>query len=309
MSNDFDLTQFQDMSPVVPDVTPDAHDQTHDVSHSESSELHVPQFTGTLSDGSEIIVIGDVAAFAEYNHKQGDNDQNCKGDCGLVSTADVLNQFGIHVTENDVVHHAAERGECNVIATNPEDRGGSSVEQIAQIMGDYGIAAHVETKDDMNSLIAHLQQGHSVIIGVNAGYLWNDPQYLGDGSPNHALTVTGMACDPQTGQVTGFFVNDSGDGNASKFIPNAQMQQMWVTPGGYCVATDAAQPAHPDMAHTVPSPPAPVQPGHPQPGHPATPQQPASSHDNGNLSVALSSLVLVGVGMSNLSRASKIKKQ
>ena len=70
---------------------------------------------------------------------------------------------------------------------------------------------------------------------MNAGILWDDANSYEDGGSNHAITVTGVARDPLTSEITGFIVNDS---KGEKFVDAATVQQMWVDTGGQSVVTD-----------------------------------------------------------------------
>ena len=54
-----------------------------------------------------------------------------------------------------------------------------------------------------------------MIIGLNAGKLWNDRDYLDNGGVNHVVTVTGVAVDATTGNINGFYIADSGRGKVS----------------------------------------------------------------------------------------------
>lgn len=193
----------------------------------------------TLPDGREVVVFGSPDGYADFNHQQGDNDLGFKEDCGLCSSQDVLNQFGVDVTENDVVHHAVDNNECYVNPNDATNSGQTTADWQAHLLSDYGVPAHVENGGSIDDLAQNMKDGHAVIIEVNAGVLWNDANSYGDGGANHAITVTGVVTDPATNEVTGFYVNDSGDGHAAKYVDAATMQQMWVDCGGQSVVTDA----------------------------------------------------------------------
>jgi hypothetical protein len=203
--------------------------------------LHeVPAIHDTLPDGRETIVIGDVERCKEFNHLQGDNSLGFRGTCGLVSCEDVLRQFGVQVTEDDVVRHAAERGLCYV-TDDPDHCGGTTVSDQAQILRDYGVPAHPEQLGSLERLSECVESGRGVIAEVNAGYLWNDANYVGSGEFNHAICVTGVARDPHTGEIQGFFINDSGRGypeDSGRFVDADTMRMAWEEAQGMCVVTD-----------------------------------------------------------------------
>jgi uncharacterized protein YvpB len=215
------------------DLPPEIPPWLHDLG------IDVPAQLDALPDGEPSVVIGDVFGYADFNHQQGDNPYGIRQDCGLVSCQDVLNQFGIPVSETDVVTHAVENGECHF---NPDDiagSGGTTMADQARMLNDYGVPAHADSGQSLEQLAANVEQGHGVIIEANAGVLWDDPNYVEKGEANHAVTVTGVARDPLTGNVQGFYINDSGTGQSGEFVSAQTMTGAWQDTGGQCVVTDA----------------------------------------------------------------------
>jgi hypothetical protein len=226
----------------------------HDLYHAiatDMSELHhaadigelqqigeAPHHPDVLPDGTPTVIYGNPQGDAQFNHLQGDNSLGFQEDCGLVSDADILDQFGKNVTEDDVVQHAVQNGECYVNPFDPSQSGGTTAESQAQILKDYGVPAHVKEAGTLDSLAKDVQDGKGVIIEVNAGVLWNDPSAYQNGQANHAIVVTGVARDPHTGQIQGFYINDSGDGKSAQFVDAQTMEQAWVNAGGESVVTD-----------------------------------------------------------------------
>lgn len=203
-----------------------------------NTEGAAPRYTDTLPDGREVVISGDPSGDADLCHEQGDNDLGFSGDCGLCSSQDVLNQFGVGVSENDVVHHAVDNHLCDVDPSNPENSGGTSADWECKVLADYGVPAHVENNGQLEDLARNLENGSGVIAEVNAGVLWNDAGSFDDGSANHAITVTGVVRDEATGKIEGFYVNDSGDGHGAKFVDATTMQTAWMDAGGQSVVTD-----------------------------------------------------------------------
>jgi hypothetical protein len=75
-------------------------------------------------------------------------------------------------------------------------------------------------------------------VEVDAGVIWDNPSYSNWlGLPNHAITVTGVARDPMTGDVQGFYINDSGTGKAAQFVDVSTMREGWEQAGGTQVVT------------------------------------------------------------------------
>lgn len=204
----------------------------------------VPTYLDVLPEsGREVLVIGDVERCREFNHRQGDNPYGFQGTCGLVSCEDVLRQFGVEVSEADVVRHAAVSGLCEISSVAAEC-GGTTEWSQARILTDAGIPAHAEFGQSISDLTEWVSQGRGVIIEVNAGELWNNPQAYDGGRANHAICLTGAAIDPMNGELMGFYINDSGrayPGDSGRFIPVDLMQRMWCDAGGGAVITDAVR--------------------------------------------------------------------
>jgi hypothetical protein len=201
-----------------------------------------PAALSQLPDGRTSLVIGDVHGCAAFNHLQGDNPEHDCGDCGIVSCADVLNQFGIQLTEADVVEHAARCRELHVVTGHPDESGWTRPSEQVAILADYGVAAHSAGDHSAEQLADAVQSGHGVIAAVNAGVLWSDPRVLGHGQANHVVTITGVARDPYDGALQGFYINDSGNGKSAQFISVHLMTTAFVRTGGFCVITDVAHP-------------------------------------------------------------------
>ena len=202
----------------------------------------VPQKLAILPDGREALVIGDPEKLSEYNHLQGNNSLGFQQTCGLVACEDVLNQFGIEVTEDDVVKYAVANNLCYV-TRDPSLSGGTTTYSQVELLRGYDIPAHVESKDSLDYLASNIQEGKAVIAEVNAGVLWDDPNAYGNGAANHAVVVTGVARDPETQKILGFFINDSGVpplGDSGRFVDTETMKTAWSEPGGICVVTDVA---------------------------------------------------------------------
>ena len=205
----------------------------------------VPVQSGRLPDGRPTLIIGDVRGCAAFNHLQGDNPEHDRGDCGIVSCADVLNQFGVRLTEADAFLHASRCHELHVVPGRPDQSGWTLPAEQAAILTDYGVPAHAEEAQAAGRLALAVQHGHGVIAMVNAGVLWSDPRGLGHGQANHAITITGIARDRYDGALLGFYINDSGTGQSGQFVSAHLMTTAFEHEGGFCVVTDCAHAAGP----------------------------------------------------------------
>lgn len=197
--------------------------------------VDVPYHADVLPDGRDTVIIGDMETFKEYCHQQGDNPFGFRGTCGLCSCEGILRQFGIEVTEADVVAYAKDHQLCKTDGS-PEYKGGTDVLRMARILSDFGVPAHWDTRGSLEGLAASLQQGRGVIVGLNAGVFWDDARYINQG---HAVTPIAVARDPKTWDIQGFYVNDTGKGESGRFVDAAMMDKAWVQVGhGDWVVTD-----------------------------------------------------------------------
>ena len=211
----------------------------------EESDAHemplsgdIPSHKDVLPDGREVLVIGDVERCKEFNHRQGDNPYGYKGTCGLVSCEGILRRFGINVTESDVVKYAVEHNLC--FRGDKFGGGGTTEYQQAKILTDYGVPAHPERIGSLERLAQYVSEGRGIITEVNAGVIWNDPNAFEQGQANHAIVVTGVSRDMHTGQIQGFYINDSGKGsqNSGRFVDAKIMENAWLRTGSNAVVTD-----------------------------------------------------------------------
>jgi hypothetical protein len=198
----------------------------------------------TLHNGYVVVVSGNPEGHTQFNHLRGDNRLGYQAACGLVACMDLLNQAGINVDENAVVQIAARTGLCDTSSADPAHDGGTSPQDQVTILSVGGVSAHVEVGNTASTLARQVKDGQGVIIAVNAGVLWNDPSSYQAGQANHAVVVTGVARGLVSGEIDGFYINDSGDGQSGEFVAITTMQQAWQAVGGVVVVTDAALPTN-----------------------------------------------------------------
>lgn len=188
--------------------------ELNEVEQMESASLE-PQLA-EIPEVGEAIVVGDpLETGRDLNDSQGENLYGAKGDCGLVTISNMLAMAGFESSEDEVVGRAISLGLC--IYGPPAEQsewGGTNWMQRSFLLRSYGInTARFERTDPRGSLDAiaqYAEQGHGVNLSVNAGYAWDDPNYIGDGSCNHSVLVTGTARDPESGELLGLYVCDSG---------------------------------------------------------------------------------------------------
>lgn len=192
----------------------------------------------------EIMVFGDPFEVGQnLDDCQGDNEFDAKGNCGLLTITNMLRLGGFDVTESDVTKFALENGLCaDGIWMDPYSRGGTTVLNRQEILARYGIESRFtfDTYEagSLSEIAHYVEQGYGVNISVNAGYAWDSPSNIGDGSSNHSILVTGTAYDPDTGEFKGLYVCDSGltqQDSKAYFLSAERLQDCYMDAPGACM--------------------------------------------------------------------------
>lgn len=169
-----------------------------------------------LPEVGEAIVFGEPLETGRgMNDCQGDNLYGAEGDCGLVTISNMLTMAGIESSEDEVVGRAISLGLCTYgPPAEQSDWGATNWVERSLLLRSYGIEmTHFDRTDldgSLDAVARYAEGGHGVNLSINAGYAWDDPNYIGDGSSNHSVLVTGTARDPESGELLGLYVCDSG---------------------------------------------------------------------------------------------------
>ena len=214
----------------------------------QPAALEVP--SKVTFEGDHLVVeVGDVERARKVWHEQGDNSFRYQGTCGLASIAGTLRMLGMDVTEREVVDYAVTNGLCEV-TSDLETCGATGPAQLVQIFKHFGVPAHAEVIGSFEQVTSAIDRGQGVLIGLNAGELWMEElqgnvsagqivRAYGDGNANHAIEVVGYERDPQTNQVVGVFVNDTGTPAGAARLISAQSFAR-AAAHGVMVVTDLA---------------------------------------------------------------------
>lgn len=198
----------------------------------------------TEPEVGEVLVFGDPYEVGKnLDDCQGDNEFDAEGNCGLVTITNMLRLGGYEITENDVTKYALENGLCSAGRwMDSSSRGGTTVIERQEILAHYGIESRyisdTHGASSLNEVARYVEQGHGVNISVNAGYAWDSPLYIGDGSSNHSVLVTGTAYDPHNGELKGFYVCDSGltdRDSKAYYLSVERLQDCYVDAPGACM--------------------------------------------------------------------------
>ena len=138
------------------------------------------------------------------------------GTCGLVSCVNILRLAGLtEITEADIVDFAVKYGLCDV-SLDPGSNGGTNFLHRQCILRCFGVESELAPAS-IPAIAHYVASGRGVIVSVDAGELWEDPQYL---NGLHAIIVTSVKTDLD-GTILGFYICDSGrgeDADSSRYI-------------------------------------------------------------------------------------------
>ncbi|WP_299533923.1 calcium-binding protein [uncultured Herbaspirillum sp.] len=190
-------------------------------------------------NGKAVLVYGFPRNY-DLDYSQGDEVPGYKGTCGETSVANICIMSGLQETEADVVKRAIANGWCRTQGSSDASRGGCNQYDQVNLLKSFGLQADFSYGYDQARLASLLKDGRGVLIAVNAGKLWGDPDYIEGGALNHVVTVTGVACDASNGDVLGFYIADSGRGQASdanRYLSADELRKMADAYGANMVYT------------------------------------------------------------------------
>lgn len=158
--------------------------------------------------------------------------------CAIKSQQLILNEFGVEVTEDQLVEYSAEHGWYN--------GNGTSMSDVGKILADAGIPCTQSIDANIYDLADELSRGHKVIVAVDSGELWDNgildwlkDIFMGD-TPDHALIVAGIdMTDPNNPMVV---LTDPGTGQPAEPYPLDQFIDAWGDSQNFMVSTDIPTP-------------------------------------------------------------------
>lgn len=162
--------------------------------------------------------------------------------CAIQSQHLVLQQYGIDVTQEELIEVAKEHGWY-------AEGYGTPINMVGKLLEHYGVDVTGSQGNNIFNLSNELAQGHQVIVGVDADELIDPEGSIGVDETygehaNHALVVVGVdTTDPDNVQV---IVTDPGTGNRQMAYPADQFIDAWKDSNCFMVSTDTV-PTHPEL--------------------------------------------------------------
>jgi hypothetical protein len=163
-----------------------------------------------IVDGEATLVYG-YPKRNELDYMQGDAVTDYLGTCALTAIANLLTQADRPTSEASVVQVAINN---QLAITDPNrpayERGGSNYIGQQSLLDSYGIRNDLIAGYNEQGIANLIQSGRGVIVALNAGALWGDAAYTGNGGVNHVVTVTGAVYSENDDTLMGFYIADSG---------------------------------------------------------------------------------------------------
>ncbi len=164
--------------------------------------------------------------------------------CAIKSQQLIMQDFGIHFTEDQLRNEALMYGWYN---------GGTSPEDVGKLLELHGIPVSKYENANIFNLVNELAQGHKVIVGVDSGELWGDnifDKLFEDNEADHALIVSGVdTSDPNNVKV---IVTDPGTGNLLKEYSMEEFVDAWEDSNCFMMATNNPVPDIFDPFNSMP---------------------------------------------------------
>lgn len=160
--------------------------------------------------------------------------------CAIKSQQIILNEYGIPVTEDQLVQYSFEQG------WYAGDGSGTLFQDVGNLLEVANIPCSRLENANVFNLVNELAQGHKVIAAVDSGELWGNKfsawcnDFFNGDTPDHALIVSGIdTSDPQNAQV---IITDPGSGDFKKAYPLDQFMDAWSDANCYMVTTNISAP-------------------------------------------------------------------
>ncbi|MBR5825185.1 MAG: C39 family peptidase [Paludibacteraceae bacterium] len=154
--------------------------------------------------------------------------------CAIQSQRIILQQFGIDVSQEELIAIAKEHGWY-------AEGYGTPMNMVGKLLEYYNIDITASQGNNIFNLSNELAQGHQIIVGVDANELVHpEGSFVEDliygERANHALVVVGVdTTDPSNVQV---IVTDPGTGNRQMAYPAEQFIDAWKDSNCFMVSTN-----------------------------------------------------------------------
>ena len=148
--------------------------------------------------------------------------------CAVASQAEALHARGKNVPVDQLAREGYDKGYFVDYETASGSReGGTPWQSVNSLLTDHGVKSENvsgATPQDLDKALRS-SPNHDAIVYVKVKMFWNDPN-VPDGA-THAVYMTGEEVEPN-GTVRGYYINDTGQGEAARYISAADFNKVWL---------------------------------------------------------------------------------
>ncbi|MFI5345337.1 MAG: hypothetical protein ACHQ51_03075 [Elusimicrobiota bacterium] len=146
--------------------------------------------------------------------------------CAVATQFEAMRARGEKVKIEDLAVEGRDKGYFVDYATSDGSReGGTPWGHLDSLLNDHGVKADAVDNATTKQLDAAVKKTGDAIVFVYVKGFWNDPK-IGD-RDTHAIYVTGAEVDSK-GEVRGYYVNDTGTGEAARYISAPEFNKVWT---------------------------------------------------------------------------------
>lgn len=148
--------------------------------------------------------------------------------CAVASQAEALNARGDKVPVDQLAREGYDKGYFVDYETASGGRdGGTPWQSVNSLLKDHGVKTENVSNATSHDLDQALRRSpeHDAIVYVKVKMFWNDPN-VPEGA-THAVYMTGEEVEPN-GTVRGYYINDTGQGEAARFVSAADFDKVWL---------------------------------------------------------------------------------
>lgn len=163
--------------------------------------------------------------------------QMYKDTCAIKSQQLIMNDFGLYLSEDQLVQYSIDKGWYS--------GNGTMMQDVGKLLVEAGIPCSQSYAANVYDLVNELAQGHKVIVAVDSGELWDNGilDWLKDlfvDTPDHALIVAGIdISNPDNPMVV---LTDPGTGQPAQPYPLEQFMDAWKDSQNFMVSTQVPTP-------------------------------------------------------------------
>ncbi len=199
----------------------------------------VPNCTNAITHGNPFELS------KKMDSQQGDTDLRMRGNCGIVSARNLIAMNGVNISERNLTKYASEAGLCENSKRLPaNERGGTKSSERQELLEIFGVKTEkwmaTDSDTTLDKIADALDRGHGGILSLNAGILYDNPNMSAvnaEGKPmsNHVVTLLGAVRDGTSNEVKGFYICDSGTGEACKYVDSDRLKKSFFSVENACV--------------------------------------------------------------------------